>query len=82
MSTRWSHKPEHIATELQNIVDTLNNYAYSLNDTEVITDSVQSILFTTCNHLERIVGDLEELDEIRQPQKMTETQTTTKTLYL
>lgn len=82
MSTYWSDKPEHIATELQNIVDTLSNYAYSLNDTQPITDSIQSILFSTCNHLERIVSDLENLDEIREPQRMTETVTTTKTLYL
>ena len=61
--TRWSNKPQELALEIENIIDTLNNYAYSLNDNVVITDSVQSLLFSTCNHLTRIVSDLERIEE-------------------
>ena len=82
-SVRWSDRPYELSIELDNIISTLNNYAYSLDDNKIATESVTSLLYCTCNHLERIKADLEALPEVEvEPKTMTETVTTTKTLYL
>lgn len=84
-SVRWSDKSFELAIELDNIISTLNNFAYNLeNRTEkrIVPDEINSLLFCTCNHLERIKADLERLEDYEQPQKLTEVKTEVKTLYL
>lgn len=79
---RWSNNAYDLSIELENIIGTLNIFAYDLEtseDKKVPRDKIEALLFTTCNHLDRIAEDLKNIE---QPQKLTETTTTIKTLYL
>lgn len=75
---------EDLCIELSQITDNLCNYAYGLSEKQTTTDEIQSLLFSACNHIDRVAEDMKRLDtaEISEPQTMTETITTTKTLYL
>ena len=82
-SVRWSDRPYELSIELDNIISTLNNFAYSIDDNKIATESVTSLLYCTCNHLERIKADLEALPEVEaEAKRLTEVRTEVKTLYL
>ncbi len=91
---KWSRDLEDLSLELEKISDNLCNFAYDMSDHKQPYSAIEDIIFSSCNHISRIIEDMKELDgeltELRdrerhrqnQPQKLTETVTTTKTLYL
>ena len=87
---KWSRDLEDLSLELEKITDNLCNFAYGIKDNQTPYSAIEDIIFSACNHISRIAEDMRELDgeltELRsrntQPQKLTETVTTTKTLYL
>lgn len=87
---KWSRDLEDLSLELEKITDNLCNFAYDIKGNQTPYSAIEDIIFSACNHISRIVEDMKELDgeltELRhrntQPQKLTETVTTTKTLYL
>lgn len=84
---KWSKDIGQLADELDGILTNLSLLAYSVNDgagkdLTITRDSIADSLFSHINHAERIVEDLRDLEEIDLPQTLTETVTTTKTLYL
>lgn len=87
---KWSRDLEDLSLELSKVSDTLGAFAYDIADHHTPYSQIEDMIFNACNHIDRITSDLMELDgeltELRsrnaQPQKLTETVTTTKTLYL
>lgn len=80
--TKWRRDLDQLATELNKIAYNLGNYAYELSNTKPSYEEIESIIFSACNHVERIADDLDYLHETRERTKLTETTTTTKTLYI
>lgn len=80
--TQWSRNAEELGAELEKITETLSNYAYGLRDKTIASAEIETLLFSTCNHLDRLAEDIKSLDDNRQHQRLTETTTTTKTIYL
>ena len=87
---RWSRDLEDLSLELTKITDNLSNFAYDMTDNKQPYSAIEDIIFSACNHIDRIAEDMMKLDgeltELRhrhaEPQKITETVTTTKTLYI
>lgn len=87
---KWSRDLEDLGIELEKITDNLCNFAYDMADHEQPYSAIEDIIFSSCNHISRIVEDMKELDDeltaLRhknsQPQKLTETVTTTKTMFI
>ena len=87
---KWSRDLEDLGIELEKITDNLCNFAYDMADHEQPYSAIEDIIFSACNHISRISEDMKELDneltELRhrngQPQKLTETVTTTKTMFI
>lgn len=69
--------------ELDGISSTLSALAYSITDgvgkdLNLTKATTADIIFSCCDHIDRVVQDMERIDS--KPQKITET--VTKTMYL
>lgn len=86
----WSDQLDELTLELRGITEILGDLAYDMEDTKPAYSTIARAIFTACNHIDRIAQDMlrldDELTELRhrntQPQKLTETVTTTKTMFI
>ena len=84
---KWSRDLEDLSLELSTISDNLGAFAYDLTDQKPPHSQIEAMLFSACNHIDRIASDLMELDgeltELRKRNKpQTITEVVTKTMYL
>lgn len=65
----WSDQLDELSLELRGVTEVLGDLAYNLEETKPPYGSITAVLFSACNHIDRIAEDLMRLDKQLDEQK-------------
>lgn len=65
----WSDQLDELSLELRGITEILGDFAYDMEETKPAYSSIATLLFSACNHIERIAEDLMRLDAVLDEKK-------------
>lgn len=65
----WSDQLDELALELRGITEILGDLAYDMEDTKPAYSSIATLLFSACNHIDRISEDIVRLDAVLDEEK-------------
>lgn len=65
----WSDQLDELTLELRGITEILGDLAYDMEDTKPAYSSIATLLFSACNHIDRIAEDMLRLDAVLDEKK-------------
>lgn len=65
----WSDQLDELSLELRGVSEVIGDLAYNLEDNKPPYGSISALLFSACNHIDRISEDLMRLDSVLDEKK-------------